>query len=37
MITVYVNGKATQVAKNTMVLHACTKAGYKVPTLCYHE
>ncbi|MDP2174004.1 MAG: [FeFe] hydrogenase, group A [Candidatus Cloacimonadaceae bacterium] len=37
MITVYINGKATQVAKNTKVLHACTKAGYHVPHLCYHE
>ncbi len=37
MITVYINGKATQVLKNTKVLHACTKAGYKVPHLCYHE
>ncbi len=37
MITVYVNGKATQVLKNTKVLHACTKAGYAVPHLCYHE
>lgn len=37
MITVYVNGKATSVAKNTKVLHACTKAGYPVPHLCYHE
>ncbi|NLW18886.1 MAG: 2Fe-2S iron-sulfur cluster binding domain-containing protein [Candidatus Cloacimonetes bacterium] len=37
MITVYVNGVATEVANNTMVLHACTKAGFKVPTLCYHE
>ncbi len=37
MITVYVNGKATQVAKNTKALHACTKAGFKVPHLCYHE
>jgi len=37
MITVYINGKATQVLKNTKVLHACTKAGYPVPHLCYHE
>ncbi len=37
MITVYVNGKATSVANNTKVLHACTKAGYPVPHLCYHE
>jgi len=37
MLNVYVNGKATQVAKNTKVLHACTKAGYPVPHLCYHE
>lgn len=37
MITVYINGKATQVLKNTKVLHACTKAGYRVPHLCYHE
>jgi NADH-quinone oxidoreductase subunit G len=37
MITVYVNGKATQVLKNTKVLHACAKAGYPVPHLCYHE
>lgn len=37
MITVYVNGRETQVLKNTKVLHACTKAGYKVPHLCYHE
>ncbi len=37
MITVYVNGKPVEVAKNTKVLHACTKAGFKVPTLCYHE
>ncbi len=37
MITVYVNDKATQVAKNTKVLHACAKAGYPVPHLCYHE
>ena len=37
MITVYVNGKATQVANKTKVLHACTKAGYPVPHLCYHE
>ena len=37
MITVYVNGKATQVLKNTKVLHACSKAGYPVPHLCYHE
>ncbi|MBW6513227.1 MAG: [FeFe] hydrogenase, group A [Candidatus Syntrophosphaera sp.] len=37
MITVYVNGKPTEVAKDTKVLHACTKAGYKVPQLCYHE
>ena len=37
MITVYINGKAVEVAKNTKVLHACTKAGYPVPHLCYHE
>jgi len=37
MITVYINGKATQVLKNTKVLHACTKAGFHVPHLCYHE
>ncbi len=37
MITVYVNGKATVVAKDTKVLHACAKAGYHVPHLCYHE
>ncbi len=37
MIKVYVNGKETHVAKDTKVLHACTKAGYKVPHLCYHE
>jgi len=37
MITVFVNGKATQVAKNTKALHACAKAGYPVPHLCYHE
>ncbi|MCK9556471.1 MAG: NADH-dependent [FeFe] hydrogenase, group A6 [Candidatus Cloacimonetes bacterium] len=37
MITVFVNGKATKVLKNTKVLHACTKAGYPVPHLCYHE
>jgi len=37
MITVFINGKATQVAKDTKVLHACTKAGFPVPHLCYHE
>ena len=37
MITVYINGKAVEVAKNTKVLHACAKAGYPVPHLCYHE
>ena len=37
MITVYVNGKETKVYKNTKVLHACPKAGYPVPHLCYHE
>lgn len=37
MITVHINGKPVQVAKDTKVLHACTKAGYKVPHLCYHE
>ena len=37
MITVHINGKATSVAKNTKVLHACAKAGYPVPHLCYHE
>lgn len=37
MITVYVNGKATEVLKNTKVLHACSKAGFPVPHLCYHE
>lgn len=37
MITVTINGKAVQVAKDTKVLHACTKAGFPVPHLCYHE
>ncbi len=37
MITVYVNGKEVQVAKDTKVLHACSKAGFPVPHLCYHE
>lgn len=37
MITVYVNGKATEVHKDTKVLHACTKAGFPIPHLCYHE
>lgn len=37
MITVFINGKATSVLNNTKVLHACTKAGYPVPHLCYHE
>lgn len=37
MITVLINGKEVQVAKDTKVLHACEKAGYPVPHLCYHE
>ncbi|MDD2331944.1 MAG: NADH-dependent [FeFe] hydrogenase, group A6, partial [Candidatus Cloacimonetes bacterium] len=37
MIHVIVNGKQIQVAKDTKVLHACTKAGFPVPHLCYHE
>jgi len=37
MIHVIVNGKPVQVAKDTKVLHACTKAGFPVPHLCYHE
>jgi len=37
MITVYINGKAVSVAKETKVLHACTKAGFPIPHLCYHE
>ena len=37
MINVTINGKDVQVAKDTKVLHACTKAGFPVPHLCYHE
>ncbi len=37
MISVFINGKEVQVAKDTKVLHACQKAGYPVPHLCYHE
>lgn len=37
MIKVNINGKIVEVAKNTKVLHACEKAGYPVPHLCYHE
>ena len=37
MITVQINGRNVEVAKNTKVLHACSKAGYPVPHLCYHE
>lgn len=37
MINVIINGKEVQVAKDTKVLHACQKAGFPVPHLCYHE
>ncbi len=37
MVTVYVNNVAVEVHHETKILHACTKAGYFVPTLCYHQ
>lgn len=37
MITVYVNDTPVQVEDGTKLLHCATKAGFYVPTLCYHE
>jgi len=36
-ITVTIDGKPLQIEKGTTILHACQKAGVKVPTLCYLE
>jgi iron-only hydrogenase group A len=35
MITIFVDGVATQVDQATSLLDACSAAGAKVPTLCY--
>lgn len=32
-----VNGVEVEVAKDTKILHAAKKAGFHVPSLCYHE
>lgn len=37
MVTVYVNKVPVEVHHETKILHACTKAGFFVPTLCYHQ
>jgi NADH-quinone oxidoreductase subunit G len=37
MVTVYVNNVPVEVHHETKILHACKKAGYFVPTLCYHQ
>ena len=34
-ITLTINGKEVTVEKGTMLLQACEKAGFEIPTLCY--
>src|SRR5450432_2192450 len=36
MVTVTVDGKATQVAKGTILIEACNGVGAEVPFFCYH-
>lgn len=36
-VNIKINGTAVEVPKGTSVLHAARKAGYKIPTLCYHD
>lgn len=37
MVKVYVNNIPVEVHPGTRILHAATKAGFHIPTLCYHQ
>lgn len=37
MVTVKINGSEYSAPRNATILDACTRAGFKVPTLCYCE
>ena len=37
MVNIKVNGREYQVPENLSILDACTRAGIKIPTLCYLE
>ena len=36
-VNIKINGTPIEVSEGTSVLHAARQAGYKIPTLCYHE
>ncbi len=36
-VNIKINGTPIEVAEGTSILHAAQQAGYKIPTLCYHE
>ena len=36
-VNIKINGTPIEVSEGTTVLHAARQAGYKIPTLCYHE
>ncbi|NMA22271.1 MAG: 4Fe-4S binding protein [Spirochaetales bacterium] len=36
-VNIKINGTPVEVAAGTSILHAARQAGYKIPTLCYHE
>ncbi|NIA23495.1 MAG: 2Fe-2S iron-sulfur cluster binding domain-containing protein, partial [Proteobacteria bacterium] len=37
MVNIKINNVDVEVEKGTMLLDAIKKAGFNVPTLCYHE